>query len=185
MVQLNFMVWKQPAEPFSRSFTMTDNGPLTIELVASKDMSGGIVLTMNNGKPTAEPSFDLSIEGPDGKVIPNLTKKVMKGSVDLSGQGLYTTGSKDTPYQESGVQYVSTYSLPGKAGLWNLKIMPHNMGRFDYTITMGPIGDLTIKPSVASIPALTPVTVRNLSPVDSPSGTRNQNQSNSSQNQSG
>jgi hypothetical protein len=155
MVQLNLMVWKQPAVPFSRCFTMADNGPLTIELVASKDISGGVALTMNNGKPAAEPSFDLSIEGPDGKVIPILTKKVIKGSVDLSGQGYYTTGSKDTPYQESGVQYVSTYSLPGKTGLWNLRIMPHNMGRFDYTISMGSHGDLEIKPTILSTPATT------------------------------
>ncbi len=192
MVQLSFMVWKQPAEPFSRSFTMTDSGLLTIELVASKDMSGGIALTTNNAKPAAEPSFDLSIKGPDGKVIPNLTKTVIKGSVDLSGQGQYTTGSKGAPYQESGVQYVSTYSLPGKAGLWNLEIMPHNMGRFDYTITMGPLGDLTIKPSIASTTAMIPAPVQNLSPVGTPSAILdlnqttsplNRNQLNSSENQ--
>ena len=109
------------------------------------------------------------------------------------GQKLDSTGSNDVPYQESGVQYVSTYSLTAKSGQWNLEIMPHNMGKFDYIITMGPLGDLTIRPTstspTASIPASTSatpkVTFQNLSPTDSASGIRDNNQTNSSQNQAG
>jgi hypothetical protein len=180
MIQLNFMVWKQPAEPFSRPFTMTDDGPLTIELVATKDTYGGTASAVNGGKSAVEPSFDLSIDSPDGKVIPNLTKKVIKGSVDFTGQEAYTVGSKEAPYRETGIQYVSTYTLSGKAGPWNLRIMPHNMGRFDYIITMGPLGDLTIKPSLTSTVVTTSVPVRNLTPVAISPGFPNLNQTNRS-----
>lgn len=183
MIQLNFMVWKQPAEPFSMPFTMTDDGLLTIELVATKDTYGGTASALNGGRSVGEPSFDLSIDSPDGKVIPNLTKKVIKGSVDFTAQGVYAAGSKDAPYRETGVQYVSTYSLTGKAGLWNLRIMPHNIGRFDYIITMGPLGDLTIKPSPASSAVPTTVPARNLTPVAISPGFLDLNQTDSSMNQ--
>jgi len=183
VIQLSFMVWKQPAEPFSRPFTMAENGPLTIELVATKDTYGGTVSAVNSSRPFTEPSFDLSIDGPDGKVMPNLTKKVIKGSVDFSGQGVYGIGSKEYPYQHTGVQYVSTYTLPGKAGTWNLLIMPHNMARFDYVITMGPPGDLTIKPPQASSTAPLPVPATNLTPAAVSPGFPDRNLTNSSENE--
>ena len=48
--------------------------------------------------------------------------------------------------------------MPGKAGTWELAIMPHNMARFEYLITMGPAGDMEIipTPSSTTLPATEP-----------------------------
>jgi hypothetical protein len=158
-VQLVFMIWKQPSVPFSCSFTMKDDAPLMIELTASRDMYGYPVSTGTAGRQEAEPSFDLTIHGPDGTLTPQPVKTVIKGSVDLSMGNQYMTGTGTGPYQESGIQYISTYSMPGKAGTWELAIMPYNMARFEYVITMGPAGDMEIIPALSSttLPVTEPV----------------------------
>ncbi len=158
MVQVSFMVWKQPATPFAYSFVMKEEGPLTIELSASRDPYGYAMPTGYAAGTQADPFFDLAVNGPEGMVTPVLVKTVIKGSVDLSSTGNPYVSATDTrPYQESGVQYISTYVMAGKAGTWDLAIMPHNVARFDYIITMGAAGDLAITPAVPAtrVPATT------------------------------
>lgn len=161
-IQLFFMVWKQPAAPFSRSFTMNEDVPLTVELTATKDLYSFPVSTVPAGGLQVEPSFDLIMQGPDGVVTPKLVKTVMKGSVDLLTGDPYMVATDTGPYRESGVQYISTYSIPGKAGRWELGIMPHNMARFEYIISMGPLKDMVITPFTPATTALATQTILNL-----------------------
>ena len=51
---------------------MQEDGQLTIELVATRDLYGGPAPTMSVGRQVTEPSFDVSLSGPSGKVIPNI-----------------------------------------------------------------------------------------------------------------
>jgi hypothetical protein len=146
-IQLSFMVWKQPDVPFVKSFTLKESVPLTIELTATKDSFAPMPASGSNmGKSMADPSLEVSILGPDGKITPAPVKTVIKGSVYLVQNDPSSMASDSGPYQDNGEQFVSTYTLDGKAGQWTLTIMPHNLSRFDYSITMGADGDLAVVP---------------------------------------
>lgn len=141
-IQLNFMVWKQPQEPFVKTFSLTGKEPITIELTSG--IPGFMPMTSSpltlSGAPTdipipaKEPSFETTLTGPDGNVALTQTQKVIKGTVMLNSDP--STGKLPTTngYQVTGEQYIYTYSAPGKSGQWKLAVMPRNTQGFDYKI---------------------------------------------------
>ncbi|MDD1717998.1 MAG: hypothetical protein LUO88_02870 [Methanoregulaceae archaeon] len=139
-IPISLSVWKQPAVPFEKRFTLQKDGSFTIGLTASTDYYG----MPGQGRTVTEPTFDVGITGPDGSVTPVLVKQEIKGSIYL-GDGGITPYARSTwaPYQENGMQYISTYSASGKAGSWTVSIMPHNAPRFDYAIILGTVGTET------------------------------------------
>lgn len=139
-VQLNFNIWKQPTEPFVKSFSLKKDAPITIEI--SSNYFGDIyklaMLAGGQGTRTAkEPSFETSLEGPSGNVELNLTKTVIKGSVSMGGEIPPWEIESLGIYRQMGTQYLETYTVNGYAGEWGLRILPRNTETFEYTITIG------------------------------------------------
>ncbi len=136
-VNLNFNIWKQPIEPFVKNFNLTQDAPITIEISSS---ASPYPLFAEGGGGTGiskEPSFNVTIVGPNGNIEPTVTKTVIRGSVSM-GDNMppWETESIDI-YREMGTQYAVTYSVNGTAGQWTMKILPTNTQSFSYTITIG------------------------------------------------
>lgn len=139
-MQLNFNIWKQPNEPFVKSFTLEKEAPITIEI--SSNYFGDIYrLAMLAGgqgtRNTKEPSFETSLKGSSGTVELNLTKTVIKGSVSLGGEMPPWEIESSGIYQQMGTQYLEIYTVNGHAGEWELSVLPANTETFEYTITIG------------------------------------------------
>ncbi|MDW7727205.1 MAG: hypothetical protein SCH70_08895 [Candidatus Methanoperedens sp.] len=139
-VQLNFNIWKQPTEPFVKSFTMEKDAPITIEI--SSNYFGDIYrLAMLAGgqgtKNTKEPSFETSLKDSSGNVELNITKTVIKGTVSMGGEIPPWEIESSGIYQQMGTQYLETYTVNGHAGEWELSVLPSNTETFEYTITIG------------------------------------------------
>ena len=81
--------------------------------------------------PRREPSFDATLTGPDGNANLVLVEKVIKGSVNLGTDPALTNGDQPGQYQETGTQYIFTYSAQGKPGQWTLAVMPRNTQSFE------------------------------------------------------
>ncbi len=133
-VNLNFNIWKQPIDPFVKSFSLKEAAPTTIEISSS---FFGMYPWGQGTKTAKEPSFETSLEGVDGKAELKVVKTVIKGSVSMGSEippwEIESTGI----YQEMGTQYIETYSADIPAGEWKLKVLPRNTDRFEYTITIG------------------------------------------------
>jgi hypothetical protein len=134
-VQLNFNIWKQPAEAFVRNFSLKEAAPITIEISSNNYYS----YPFPNGQGTnaKEPSFETSLEGPGGKAPLNVTKTVIKGNVNMGGDRPPWEIDSASIYQEMGIQYMVTYRTDGLPGEWKLSVMPMNTQGFDYSITIG------------------------------------------------
>jgi hypothetical protein len=143
MVNMDFGVWKQPVEPFVKTFAANEAAPVTIE-VSSNLMSGIFSYigypgsTVKNDK---TPSFAVDLNGPDNKPISmTKTKSVIKGGVSLGGMGtMYPPWESESEgiYNEMGIQYIETYTANVPAGENKLSILPHDTQGFEYTITIG------------------------------------------------
>ena len=140
MVQLNFVVWTQPAEPYVKKFATETAAPITIEIESNQyryDMCGG---GSSGSDDDEKPSFDVTLKGPSGDPV-TLTRTTVKhhGSVNLGGSGcappweLESTGM----YNEGRASYVELYTANGDVGNWELGILPHYVEEFDYTIEIG------------------------------------------------
>lgn len=129
-VNLNFNVWKQPTEPFIKKFNLEKDSPITIEI--SSNTYG-----MYPARKDIKPSFETLLGGPDG--ISNLkpSKKVMKGTINLGGDIPPWEIDGKNLYQETGTQYIETYTVKGKEGKYMLSMMPKNAPTFEYSITIG------------------------------------------------
>lgn len=141
MVNLGFGVWKQPAEPYVKTFNAKEAAPVTIEV--SSNMFGGAYGYFGfstNTKNKKDPSFAVTLTGTDNSAIPlTKVKTIIKGGVSLGGMnGLPPWESESEGiYQEMGTQYVETYKVDVPAGDLKLGIMPQNTQQFEYTISMG------------------------------------------------
>lgn len=142
MVRLELGVWKQPTEPFVKSFITTEASPVTIEV--SSNLFEGIYKYLSAGgagtKNAKEPSFTVTLSGPENSAIPlKKTKTIMKGGVSLGGTGMFPPWESDSEgiYTEMGTQYVETYTADVPAGNLKLGIMPRNTQQFEYIITLG------------------------------------------------
>ena len=151
-IQLNFLIWKQPVGGFSKKFVVPAQEPITIELTSAMPMMSPMTVTgTSSNMPRREPSFDATLTGPEGNANLVLVEKVIKGSVNLGTAPLITNGDQPGQYQETGNQYIFTYSAQGKPGQWTLAVMPKNTQSFEYKITLG--GDNPSQvPSLFTIP---------------------------------
>ncbi|RZN38796.1 MAG: hypothetical protein EF813_04530 [Methanosarcinales archaeon] len=140
MVQLNFKVWTQPTEPYTKEFATETAAPITIEIESNQyryDMCGG---GSSESGDDETPSFDVTLQGPAGDQV-TLTRTTVKhyGSVNLGGSDcappweLESTGM----YNEGRASYVALYTANGDVGNWELGILPHYVEAFDYTIKIG------------------------------------------------
>ncbi|GFO96633.1 hypothetical protein ig2599ANME_0822 [groundwater metagenome] len=144
MVNLQFGVWKQPAEPFVKSFTANEAAPVVIE-VSSNLLSGiyGYIGYPGGGAVSSykSPSFAVDLNGPDNKPISlKKTKTLIKGGVSLGGMGtMFPPWESESEgiYNEMGVQYVETFTANVPSGDMKLSILPRNTQGFEYTITIG------------------------------------------------
>lgn len=142
MVRLEFGIWKQPTEPFVKTFTAKEAVPVTIEISSNlfEGMYKYFAAGGSGNKNTKEPSFTVTLTGSDTKPIPlTKTKTVIKGGVSLGGMGTMLPpweSESEGIYQEMGTQYIETYTADISAGDMKLGIMPQNTQQFEYTITM-------------------------------------------------
>jgi len=137
-IQLNFQIWKQPEGGFSKKFIATTQEPISLELSSSMYMMMPVTEAGTpRNMPRREPSFDATLTGPDGNANLVLVEKVIKGSVNLGNDPMLTNGDRPGQYQESGTQYIFTYSAQGRPGEWTLAVMPRNTQSFEYKISQG------------------------------------------------
>lgn len=143
MVRLEFGIWKQPTEPFVKTFTVKEPAPVTIEISSNlfEGMYKYFTASGTGTKNTKDPSFTVILTGSDNKAIPlTKTKTVIKGGVSLGGMGTVLPpweSESEGIYQEMGTQYIETYTADIPADDLKLGIMPQNTQQFEYTITMG------------------------------------------------
>lgn len=137
-IQLNFMIWKQPAGGFTKKFMVRSQEPIAIELTSSMPMMGPMPFGKTpTDMPHRDPSFDAILTGPEGNANLVLVEKVIKGSVNLGTDPMLANGDLPGQYQEFGSQYIYTYSAQGKPGQWTLAVMPRNTQSFEYRIRLG------------------------------------------------
>jgi len=151
-IQLNFLIWKQPEGGFSKKFLVPAQEPISLELTSAMPMMSPVTAAGTpQNMPRREPSFDATLTGPDGNANLVLVKKVIKGSVNLGTDPALTNGDQPGQYQETGTQYIFTYSAQGKPGQWTLAVMPRNTQSFEYRISLGGDNPLPV-PSLFTLP---------------------------------
>lgn len=128
-INIGLSIWKQPIEPYVKSFIVEKVVPITVEVSSYYN----IFPYSNTAR--GYPSFDTSIVGPDGNADLNITKTVIKGNVNMGIDKPLWDNTKT--YQETGNQYLVTYKTNGSPGEWKLNILPNNTQGFDYSITIG------------------------------------------------
>jgi hypothetical protein len=165
-IQLNFIVWQQPGEPFVKAFSLAGDGPIAIELTSGMPgfMPSASPAALSN-IPVKEPTFETTLSGPDGIVTLTPAGKVIKGTVMLNSDPLSGLPTTARGYQDSGAQYTYSYTAPGKQGTWKLTVMPRNMQVFDYKISLGSdiVNRLKSTAPLSGIPAETTMPVGNSS----------------------
>ncbi len=134
-VQLNFQVWQQPQESFKRKFSMTSSDPITVTLTATGQLQ---YPGTERDPPAQEPSFRISLAGPNGIAGVHRVSEDLRGTVTLSGSAYGIYGNTNPgEYQDMVPQYVFTYSAAGAPGEWTLEVMPENTQTFSYEISLG------------------------------------------------
>ena len=140
-VHISFEVIRYPTEPFVKYFDVSDAAKVVIEVTA------------HNWRATdVEPSFVVSLAGTDGNSVDiGRTMKTQKGSVSFgfgSTMGMpymsypmpippgMTINAAEEGYSEMSTQYTATYTADCAAGTYELRILPENAERFEYTITV-------------------------------------------------
>jgi len=137
-VMMNFAVWKQPPEPFVKTFTLDSSDPIAVELTSGLSYTMPPVTSgMPAGMPLRIPGFEASLTGPDGAVALSPALKIIRGSVNVGSDPAIAAPAQGGTYQETNPQYVVTYTAAGKPGTWRLSVMPKNTQSFDYKITLG------------------------------------------------
>ena len=130
-VHLSFNIWKQPTQPFVKSFSLDEAAPITIAVNSYNYMG-------KSQKSARIPSFETSLEDPDGKIVDlNVTSTVIKGHVNMGSERPPWEVDSESIYQENGVQYTVIYRADGSPGNWTLRVLPGNTQGFEYTITIG------------------------------------------------
>nr|QNO50679.1 hypothetical protein FFGHKCHG_00033 [Methanosarcinales archaeon ANME-2c ERB4] len=146
-VHLSFEVWTQPTEPFVKAFTTETDARIAIELVSN--WWGRYGTCRSGSSHDEDPFFDVALAGPNGAAVLNLTRIVIRGSVNLGGSDcippppglLWETGGDDVYNEERGEyreHYIAATGSP--IGDWELEILPHYVEEFEYTIAIGEAG---------------------------------------------
>ena len=139
-VQMNFNVWTQPTEPYTKTFTTRTDGPVTIEISSNPFSEYAYAMWLGaDNQNQEEPSFDVTLENESGDVEMMLVKTTYTGTVSL-GMSDFPPWEADSTgiYQDISASYTEQYSASGAAGDWTLGILPGNADMFSYTITVGP-----------------------------------------------
>lgn len=138
-VQMNFIVWTQPATPYEKSFSSRIDAPITIEL---NSQQYSFELWIGAGTNTGNdelPSFVTTLINPSGEEVElTLIKTTYSGSVNL-GMSDFPPWEMDGEgiYQEVQTGYSEIFTAPGAVGDWILKVLPSNVETFSYSITVG------------------------------------------------
>jgi hypothetical protein len=130
-IAINLNIWKQPTEPFVKTFTLGNLAPIILEI--SSYYNNYPYMANQREKPY----FDTNITGPGGNANLNITKTVIRGNVNMWSDTPSWDIGNISPYQEIGGQYITTYKTDGSPGEWKINILPHNTQGFDYSITIG------------------------------------------------
>jgi hypothetical protein len=129
-IDVNFVVWKQPSEPFEATFQVSEEAEnVTLTLSPRSHYYG------SEGADDAEPpSFDVQFVGPDGEVVTHERVLVSdRGHVDLARPHEPTFEEKDYYVRDGGKRFVYRVDDP-EAGEWTVRIMPENTIQFSYEI---------------------------------------------------
>lgn len=126
-ISLRFQVWKQPAEPFESSFTVSEEATsVALELSAADRRLAS----------ASEPaSFDVAFVAPNGTTLEaERVRSTTRGAVDLSGDERRDAAT-DSAYSTRGERQTFTYRIDDPdPGAWTVRIMPENTMRFEYEI---------------------------------------------------
>ncbi|MEF8842153.1 MAG: hypothetical protein V5A62_11090 [Haloarculaceae archaeon] len=134
-MHMRFQVWKQPEEPFQKTFDVSEGTEsVTVKLSAGDRRNA-------NDEPA---KFDVTLVGPDGETVdPERVETTNRGHVDLSGddrrpryryaaEGAADSGSA---YADEGGERVLRYRVDSpEDGEWTLQVMPEDTVRFRYEI---------------------------------------------------
>jgi hypothetical protein len=132
-IHMGFQVWKQPDQPFTKTFDVADDTEsVTVKLSAGDRRNAD----------DAPASFDVTLVGPDGETIePERVRTTNRGYVDLSGDrrryryAAEGGGASGSAYADEGGERVLRYRLDAPSeGQWELQVMPHDTVRFRYEI---------------------------------------------------
>jgi hypothetical protein len=132
-IHMGFQVWKQPDQPFTKTFDVADDTEsVTVKLSAGDRRNAD----------DAPASFDVTLVGPDGETIePERVRTTNRGYVDLSGDrrryryAAEGAGASGSAYADEGGERVLRYRLDAPSeGQWELQVMPHDTVRFRYEI---------------------------------------------------
>jgi len=132
-VQLYFIVWEQPSEPFIKEFTTYTNGTMRIEISTSVYNSG---IYGGSTSDSLSPSFEVSMNQEGRKVNMKLVRSTTSGSVSYGSNHVQPLISSDD-YQSTGTVYAEVYEVSGAPGKWTLSILPLDTDNFEYSITIG------------------------------------------------
>nr|QNO50680.1 hypothetical protein FFGHKCHG_00034 [Methanosarcinales archaeon ANME-2c ERB4] len=142
-VHLNFEVWTQPTEPFTKAFATETASPISI-MVGSSQYGWFGACRIDGGDGDDEgPYFDLTLEGPNGTATLAPTMITYHGSVSLSGRSKCAPPGEmatDEVYHEDYTSYTEEYTTDGAIGNWELRILPHYVEDFEYMIAIGDAG---------------------------------------------
>ena len=120
-LNLNFNTIQFPTVPYVKTFKTTNNDPIAIEVSTDLyDQNYGIRISPEK----KEPSFDISLKYKSKPVKLSLSKTVDNTYIN-TGQSFPIWAVEDNVYYQSyGKHHAETYTASGKAGQWELSIMP-------------------------------------------------------------
>jgi hypothetical protein len=126
---------QEPTVPYVKTFSTTNNAPLTIEVSTNMyDQTMGLRVSPK----IEEPSFKVKMKCNSRSVRMSPTKLVQNNNVNIGASSFPAWSLDDsTNYQDTSKYYVETYTVPGAVGKWELSIMPKNAENFGYSITFG------------------------------------------------
>jgi hypothetical protein len=132
-LHMGVQVWKQPDEPFEKTFDVSEGTEsVTVQLSAGDRRNA-------DDEPA---SFDVTLVGPDGETVtPERVETTNRGYVDLSGDRRryrYAAESADasgSAYADEGGERILRYRVDSPDdGEWTLQVMPRDTVRFRYEI---------------------------------------------------
>lgn len=132
-VQLYFIVWKQPEEPFVKEFTTSSNGTIRIEVSTTQYDYYTASVSNSHGYP----SFEVSLVNGEEVTDLQLISSTSKGYVNYGTSSIRPLMTTNTyGYQSTGTTYTEIYEVAGVPGDWTLSILPRNTENFEYSITV-------------------------------------------------
>ncbi|SFG99386.1 hypothetical protein SAMN04488063_3509 [Halopelagius inordinatus] len=128
-VDLNYVVWRQPSEPFETSVEVSERADdLTLTL---SPRSAHYSTGADDGDAAA---FDVQFVSPSGETVDAERVRVSdNGHVDLGRSQPRATNDGEYAVRDGGTEFVYRVDDP-EAGTWDVKITPHNAIGFSYEL---------------------------------------------------